>query len=570
MSYGPRHDPKLSDAAQRQRSLQRERGLMFMAYNASLGEQFEVVQQWLAGGNSTGGYSGQSDPFLGLPEPGLVRQYRFEDEPGARTVRMALDGDNDMLADPQPLVRLEWGGYYFAPSLPALKQLAAMAEKAEQTGRPRYAWSPARGEIWIKRLQAAEQSLGTPAARDGWKSLLEDPGAAAEMWTADIWAAVRQLHGGVLRTPYAVLVGSSDEVKKTLLDAPQNLTSTEYLPRMRRSFGEIYLGLDAGQPDQRYETESAVCNQAIMARDKAATRLRAHNVVDRWLQAKVAECQHHAQIDEAVRRQNGATPRERVRWELTLEVRELIEELLAVFCEDWFGLKADTPHFQRSGQRTTWQVGDPPCYPGHFMAPSRYIFQAHPGATVKEVGAAHGQAMLKAMKAFLAAKRYKVPKAPVSHAVLTQGPGVKDRDLAARSIIGALMGMVPTVDANLRRVCHLWMNEGTLWLLRAQSGGASLDDVSRAFVRAMLSRAAPDTLWRTVQKPHRIGTEGPHAVAVAPGDLVVGASAPPPSTTWSWARPTPARPLAATGVCRPTPPIPTRCMPARAMTQQWP
>ena len=518
MSYGPKHDRNQANPALLANSLQQERGLVFMAYNASIGEQFEVVQRWLAGGNSTGGFSGQTDPFLGLPEPGLVRHYRFEDELGAATVRLALDGDTDMLAEPQPLVRLEWGGYFLAPSLPALKRLGDLAAAAALAGAPRYGWSAARGEGWIAKLRGLEQTQGAIAAREGWKSLLEDPGAAVELWTADIWAAVRANHGGLLRTPYGVLVGSRELVEQLLFNASANLTSTEYLPRMRRSFGEIYLGLDDGP---RYAAESPVCNAAIMARDLAATRARAKRVVDDWIQTQVNETRHYAQSDEALRRLGGAAPRAQVHWELMIEIRELVDELLAVFCEEWFGLDDKTKDLQRSGQRWTWQGGDPPCYPGHFMAPSRYIFQAQPGPRVKEVGAEHGQAMLAAMQRFLAAKGYNLPLAPVSHAVLTQGPGVADRALAARSIIGALMGMVPTVDANLRRVCNLWLNEGTLWLLRAQQGALAEAQLDAAFVRAMLSRAAPDTLWRTVNKAHVIGADPRHQVAVVPGDTVV-------------------------------------------------
>ena len=67
-----------------------ERGMVFMAYNASIGEQFEVVQRWLSGGNSSGSYSGQSDPFLGLAEPGRPRVFRFEHDEAV--VGMRLDG----------------------------------------------------------------------------------------------------------------------------------------------------------------------------------------------------------------------------------------------------------------------------------------------------------------------------------------------------------------------------------------------------------------------------------------------------------------------------------------------
>ena len=69
MSYGPPRSARRSD---------QERGLIFMAYNASLGEQFEVVQRWINGGNSSGSYSGQSDPIFGLAEPGRQRYFRFE------------------------------------------------------------------------------------------------------------------------------------------------------------------------------------------------------------------------------------------------------------------------------------------------------------------------------------------------------------------------------------------------------------------------------------------------------------------------------------------------------------
>ena len=37
--------------------------MMFLAYNASIAEQFETVQRWMTGGNSTGGFSGSADPL---------------------------------------------------------------------------------------------------------------------------------------------------------------------------------------------------------------------------------------------------------------------------------------------------------------------------------------------------------------------------------------------------------------------------------------------------------------------------------------------------------------------------
>ena len=56
--YGPSREDKQS---------QDDRGLIFMAYNASIAEQFEVIQRWVSGGNSTNIMSAQHDPFLGVP-----------------------------------------------------------------------------------------------------------------------------------------------------------------------------------------------------------------------------------------------------------------------------------------------------------------------------------------------------------------------------------------------------------------------------------------------------------------------------------------------------------------------
>lgn len=525
LSYGPAFDPDEPDPDKRRASLHAERGLFFMAYNASLGEQFEVVQRWLSGGNSTGGYSGQGDPFLGVPEPGRPRSFRFEH--AGETVRMTLDGSNDLLAEPRPLVRLEWGGYFLAPSFAGLQLLAERAQQAAARAvQEPLPWSVDRGARTIERLLAHERQQGADSAAREWKAALEDPEAAADFTTASVWAAIRERHGGMLRTPYGVLVASRTGVERVLRNDDRLLTSTGYLPRMIQSFGAIHLGMDPGQDDGRYETESAACNAAIrgLAADEAGYRQvfdAARAIVTAKLDHHVAQTRAHAEEDEKIRLRAQRVPRDRVAWELTMDVRELIDDLLATFCERWFGLAAG-PLMERAGFRWTWKPGQPPKYPGHFMAPSRYIFQPHPEAEVEARGIEHGQAMREAMTAFL-----ETPgagqQAPVSSAVLAAFPQPSDRPLVARILVGAMMGMVPTVDANLRRVLDRWLTEGTLWHLRSQLGAAAAqpfrEGVSEAFRRTMQSRVAPDTLWRTVQRGCPASADTP--VALRPGDLIV-------------------------------------------------
>ncbi|WP_128961062.1 hypothetical protein [Bradyrhizobium guangzhouense] len=508
MSYGP--PAKRGDAQAAKDALQQERGLVFMAYNASLGEQFEVVQSWLAGGNSSGGSSGESDPFLGLAEPGRLRHFRFEHE--GQTVRMALDGSDRLHDEPRPFVRLEWGAYFFAPSKKALASLQQWA--ASQGRKPLVPWSVDDGEKEIARLREIERVQGEAAAMAGWKTVIEDPDSAANFINASIWAAIRERHGGVLRTPFGVLVADRDMVTQVLTDPYRHLTITGYLPRMQVSFGILYLGRDAGQEDQAYEKESAVCNDAIMALDQPAAFLLARATTQKVLQTLVDLSIKFAKDDGEAS------------WELTVDVRELLEPLLAVFCEEWFGLTEQDGFFRKQGYRWDWTPDQPPNYPGHFLSPSRYIFQPHPNQEVEAIGAAHGSAVRTAMIGFL--NRFKTTiTAPVTRAVLDSQRAQGDIPFVARTVAGSMMGFIPTVEGNLRRILNEWLREGTLWSLRARYAGTAATDYTDAlnrlgddFIPAMQLRAVPELIWRTAVASFALGT-GEHTVDVSPGDIVV-------------------------------------------------
>ena len=192
MSYGAPFSRNAGDPRGRRESLDQERGLVFVAYNASLGEQFEVLQRWLNGGNSSGSYSGESDPLTGFAESGRRRFFRFEHQ--GQTIRMALDGSDRLHDEPRPFVRLEWGAYFFTPSGKALAMLKQRAQAAHGYARP-VTWSAEAGEVEIARLRDVEKRLGRDAAITAWKTALEDPDAATDFTTASIWAAIRERHG---------------------------------------------------------------------------------------------------------------------------------------------------------------------------------------------------------------------------------------------------------------------------------------------------------------------------------------------------------------------------------------
>jgi lysophospholipase L1-like esterase len=507
MSYGP-HVRRSSDPETLKDSLAQERGLIFMAYNANLGEQYETVQRWLNGGNSSASHSGQSDPLFGVAEPGRRRYFRFEHD--GQTIRMPLDGSDRLYDEPRPFVRLEWGTYLFAPAKKAIAVLRARAEA--QGSKPSVIWSADVGETEIVRLREIEARLGPAEALLAWKTALEDPDASVNFVTASIWAAIRERHGGVLRTPFGVLVAERSMVEGVLLDPKGNVSVNGYLPRMHASFGEIFLGLDRG-PNGDYERDSAACNGAIMALDQQSSFNKARESTRLALQALVDEAIGYSKHD-------GESS-----WDLTVDVRELADRLLADFCEEWFGLTQVGNFFHRSGYRWDWQPGQPPDYPGHFQAPSRYFFQPRPGEKVKEIGEAHGVALRNATLNLLRSQGAHI-KAPIARAILDSAPG-KDLDFAARTLVGAVIGFVPTVNGNLMQVLNEWLREGTLWSLRARLGGTEAKDfldacnrLGDAFIPAMQLCAVPELLWRTAKASHTIG-EGPNQVTVDPGDIVV-------------------------------------------------
>lgn len=511
MSYGRHLVRRGHDAHTPRDSLDQERGLIFMAYNANLGEQYELVQRWLNGANSSGSYSGQGDPLFGAAEAGRRRYFRFEHE--GQTIRMALDGSDRLHAEPRPFVRLEWGAYLFAPSR---KALASLQERAAAQGNKRAViWSADAGETEIARLRDIETRLGPAEAFTAWKTALEDPDAATNFTTASIWAAIRERHGGVLRTPYGVLAADRRLIEQVTTDTDRNLTITAYLPRMRRSFGILYLGLDPGQEDGAYERQSDACNRAIMALDRHSAFEQARQQTSDKLQSLVNEAIGYAKDD-------GETS-----WDLTVDAHELIDHLLGHFCEEWFGISEAGGCFRRAGYRWDWQPGQPPNYPGHFMAPSRYIFQPHPGPEVEKFGAAHGAAVRRAMIEFLGRPETKKTDAPVTRAVLDSEAGKASLGCAASTVAGAMMGFLPTVDGSLRRILNEWLREGTLWSLRGRYGDSKASDftdacvrLGDAFIAAMQLRAVPELIWRTATVSHTMG-EGPHQVTVNPGEIVV-------------------------------------------------
>ena len=513
LSYGPplvlRDEGPVQDDGQK-------RGLVFMAYNASIAEQFEVIQRWLTGGNSAGGHSRQSDPLLGVPDWNEQRRYRFEDEKrGVR--RMNLDRAPSPIEEPLPFVRLEWGIYLFTPSISALRKLRTTAGAALS---PASVWSVEQGEAKIQGLVALEREQGHDVARLAWKAAVEDPEEQRKYRSASIWAAIRAQHGGVLRTPYGVIIADRARALDVLTDTHRRFTVAGYHERAELSIGEIYLGLDAGP---EYKQQSHAANRAVgHITEEAAFDLsfrRASEALARFVAAE----------------QGLAQARALTRWELDFEASEVVDRALATMCQDWFGLPTDQHSPIVPGSwNWEWKDSDPPIYPAHFTAPSRYLFQPWPGPEVKEYGERIGKALTAAIARFIRPHRqnHTVPQtpdkkdAPLAKELLRAFPDGAEYDLmTARTFCGVLMGFLPTVDGNVLRSLNEWLIDGTFWSLRAawfadaapSSYAKAVRLLSPALAASMQLRPSPELLWRrAVQGGFQVGEVDVHA-----GDTIV-------------------------------------------------
>ncbi len=509
MSYGPQYQDK-PDA---------ERGVMFMAYGASIAEQFEVIQRWMSGGNSTGVLSDNRDPIVGVPQIGERRTFRYaQDSTPPKVHYVKLD---DETAYPvRPLVKLEWGLYLFAPSVKALGKIAKSAGKYTPPAYARPVNMPAKGiaegeaivQALLKKDAAAASEGEKAVASDLWKSAFEDSYARSYGDSEAVWAAIRQ-RGGVLRTSYGVVAATKKHVMEVLLNEKARYSVCGYVERLDASIGQMYLGMDDdGSPQCPYQKESRATNTAIYAISENVAFDLARGIANQWLQGLIAATKN-------------ATAGTGPRWDTTLEVKEISDFTLAKLCDHWFAM--DTPGaFQAGGSPWNWTPGTPPYYPGHFTAPSRYVFQPNPGEGVESLGQQRGQALLGAMKKLVALWRKTPPRASatITLAVLEAFAGSPAADeTAARTILGTLIGFLPTVEGNFRATMNEWLDERTYWTLQEAylssplpSGHAKASAILRdPLRRTMQFRPAPEVSWRTALVDHRLG-----GVKVKKGDRV--------------------------------------------------
>lgn len=513
LSWGPRYvEGDTKDAA---------RGIMFMAYCGSLAEQYEVIQRWVNGGNSTAIGSWLSDPLMGAPK-GEKRSFRFtlpagEDCGPGRSVTIELS---------QPFVELEWGAYLFVPSMAAIETIASMRDAGEAERWKADAAAAERGEPIVQRLLAMEAGggeNGRAAAAAAWKATLEDFGSkdpAEKARAPAVWAAIRQNHGGALRVPYpdstrggearpAVLVAGKQKVMQVFGDPHGHYSMCGQMERMKQSFGEIFLGRDGGP---EYDRDAQI-NPVIYAISEERAFAVARQCAAAWMQAALGEI--------------GKVEPKLKALEIDLR-RHFITPVLGLVCNAWF----DIPDDRRPGAGKfvnldgwSWTHVDArkPTCPGDYMATSRYCFYPDPAPAVQAYGQAQGKALRTAVRSRFQKLRSDgfPPSAPLALALSKLYP---DDDHMARTLIGVMTGFLPPTDGSLRWSLYEWLEEKTYWRIQhaylTGAGGSEYERAKEAIEdplkRAMQKRPSPDLLWRTAKSDHMLG-----GVEVREGDKMI-------------------------------------------------
>lgn len=329
-----------------------------------------------------------------------------------------------------------------------------------------------------------------------WRDLLSGRQASLSTLTRSIWAAVAQSPAGALRIRSEVLVASKALVMQVYLDSDENYSVRGYAARMDKSFGRVYLGLDSGA---EYESESEAANRAIMA-------ITAKYAFADALAATVAVL---AALASASR----------------VDVDEVSTQVLAAVCEKWFDLPSGADMVTGGISFNLWP---PARLPGNFGTPSGYIFQPHPPVALIFLGRLQGANILKPVLLDFVERHRKPGQAPtgiLSAALFAALPSSAQNDLLARTIIGVLMGMLPTVDGNLTTAMKSWLDDGSFDALKS----AFLADptpnlyarachvLTTPLITAMQKGPVPDAVWRTAVKDHNLGDP---PVFVRAGDVI--------------------------------------------------
>ena len=493
-----------------------DRGIVFMAYCASLAEQYEIIQRWLNGANPTGVNAMRNDPLTGS----LDRRKNGTQTFGYRCPA----GDARRLDIPEPLTKLEWASYFFVPSKTALLRIGNLDEDPvfrEQLERENSS-RVSEGERVIQELEKADKTV----RQLEWKKIIEDfliKDPSENDLTPKVWEAIDR-RGGAYRIDdgiafdqvqdgggQGVVLVTDAQLITDILSADAQYPKGPYScqeqrKRINEGFGTIYVCLDG---DEEYYDEAADTNHALMgfSQDYAfKTGYRAARQVLSDLQNTIGDTASGGVFKAELSRQ-------------------FIQPATAGLCHQWYGIPDET--FIKTG---AWDWGAPDTRgaycPGDFLSPSRHTFYPRPTSHIADYGRLHGKELAKKAREYVetiwdcredeivGSIAKKIHADMKAKAATNPDRTEYYKDLMVRNMIGGMVGAIPPMDGCMRWALFDWLREDTLWEYQgayamAKKGedpfseenmALAFETVQPGLRTAMCVRPAPDLLYRTVKK----------------------------------------------------------------------
>lgn len=296
---------------------------------------------------------------------------------------------------------------------------------------------------------------------------------------------------GVKRTDDGILVYGKERVMEVFLNAEGNYSVTGYANRSERAFGDFFLGMDAGP---EYDAQAGAINKAIMS-------MTLQDGFEAGVKATAATL---GKLDDT-----------------SLDASELTDGMLAEVCKPLFGIPDG--HLIVSGSLEFHVFGPCRC-PGDYTPLSAYIFLPEPAFLIKILGPYLGRMLKRETLEFVKDLRStgKPPEAPLTRVLYETIPPGQD-DLFARTLVGIMMGLLPTTEGNMEQVLNHMRDDGSYSELAAKvqalsdpmdaDGAASI--LRDPMYRAMQKAPMPPAVWRTAAKDHMLGP-----LAVRTGDKI--------------------------------------------------
>jgi len=486
MTYGPKYE----------RPDQQKRGVMFMVFAPNLAEQYEIVQKWVNGGNSTGVFSGHPDLIAGTHPVDSRRLLQYPDGPNSSTLPVPKN----------PASVLEWGLYGFVPSRSALRVL----------GDDDRAPFPSIGPREAEPLPSTAPQYGAaPLSKDGdaMKARLEDI-YRPPMIEATLNAVLGDSGEG--RAPdYATIMGHPQLVAQALT-TPAKYSVRNYWARMRECDATLYLGMDPEpkmlvDPSEpfiqdvkpgRYKDESELPNQFIREIKFAPAFAAAHQAATDWFEEQTTGHEHLAgfaqQLEPRLADALGEPP--------TLNLVAMSSRVIRDVASKLYGLPKE---LLSDDEPLDWPAGAAPVNPETAVRCPvdltnvfAHVFPPRPNRAASELAHESGKRIKERISAWYQDKKNAEAAAQSPLIAEARNAPHQTPDFVERTIIGLLSGFaVPTYGSMLGVLSQLVASDELWrWQRRVPAGApdeALQTELTERIYELMINTPVPAMITRT-------------------------------------------------------------------------